>query len=483
MKAKKVFMLALCVAMVLLMAACGGNQPEPTTEATSVSTTPTEAQQEAPAKVEASLDFEDGNIGFLAVYDGMANADASTMEVVDYNGSKALKITNGSGKVPYIALDAASVLGENIGKVASIEMTMGIENPDGEFFACSGDVRLWAEKELSKNGHGWSVYLENKNPKNAVISLDTANGEVLSADVAPVIVVTLTTDNGVAADKANANLFIDDIRFLDADGNLIPADSSAQFTAPKGFGGAKDMSNLQYLGADAVPLEGMSGITGSGWGQNGVAMTEDFIAALVPGSVIEIEYASATGDMWIVMPDAAAGWSRIESQTAPCNGSVCQISYEQIAAVCGEDKATWGTKLQFESSGDWEVFSASVAKSAFKNVKGNVALEGFAVTGDGWAQAGIDLTEDMIAMMVPGSVITVQYASDTGDMWLVFPDAAAGWNRIESQTAPCDGNICQITYEQIAAVLGEDSSTWGTRLQCEASGAWEVFAVYIGTGV
>ena len=57
-----------------------------------------------------SLDFEDGSAGFVAVYEGMANSAAATLEVVDYNGSKALKVTNDNGKVPYVAFDVVSLL-------------------------------------------------------------------------------------------------------------------------------------------------------------------------------------------------------------------------------------------------------------------------------------------------------------------------------------------------------------------------------------
>ena len=600
MKAKKLFALILSAIMVLSLMACGAESTA-STETTAAPAATTEPVVEAPAA--PSLDFEDGLYGFTALYEGKANADASIIEVVDYNGGKALKITNGSGKVPYVAFDITSLLGANAANVASIEMTMGIENPDGEFYACSGKVLNWVGEDLTEYSHAWSVYLENKNPKTAVVTLDTAKGEVFSGDVANVMIVTLDTDNGATAGVANANLFIDDIRFLDASGNVIEADSSVSFVAPAGFGADKDMSNLSYLGTTTVALDGMSGISGSAWGQNGVDMTEEFLAALVPGAIIEIEYASASGDMWIVMPDAACGWSRIEQQTAAtnnsqnivqityeqiaavcgddvttwgarlqceasgdwevysvkigqnsglvhtanktvldgfavtgdawgqngieltaeqlellqpgtiveiqytsesgdmwivmpdaacgwsrieqqtaaCNGSVCQITYEQIEAVCGEDKSTWGTRMQCEASGAWEVYSVSICTSSFTNVKGNVALEGFACTGDAWAQNGIELTEEQIALLVPGAVITIQYTSESGDMWIVMPDAACGWSRIEQQTAACDGDVCQITYEQIAAVCGDDVSTWGTRIQCEASGAWEVYSVSIGT--
>ena len=481
MKVKKLFALVLSVAMILSLAACGTTETPAATEAPAAPATEAPVETE-PAKVEVSVDFEDGNMGFVALYDGMANADASTLEIVDFNGGKGLKVTNGSGKVPYVAFDVASLLGENAANVASIQMTMGIENPDGEFYACSGEVKLWAEKELSKTAYGWSVYLENKNPKVATVVLED---EAFSADVAPLMVVNLNTDNGATAGKANANFFIDDIRFLDASGNLIAADTSAVFAAPNGFSGEKDMSNLQYLGANAVALEGMSGKAAGAWAQDGVEMTPEFLEALVPGSVIEIEYASETGDMWIVMPWAEAGWMRVQQQTAATNLSknIAQITYEQIAAVCGEDKATWGAMLQCEASGAWEVYSVKVGMpTGLKNLANKVNLDGFAVTGDAWAQNGIELTPEQQALLVPGAVIEINYTSETGDMWLVMPWAEVGWSRIEQQTAPCNGSVCQITYEQIAAVCGDDVSKWGTMMQCESSGAWEVFAVSISSG-
>jgi len=480
-KARKMLALVMSIVMLLSLAACGGNTAPETTAPPATTEAPPVVTE--PVKAEVSVDFEDGNLGYVAVYDGMANADASTVEVVDYNGSKALKVTNGSGKVPYVAFDVWSLLGENAANVASIEMTMGIENPDGEFYACSGEVKLWEDNGLSKTAYGWSVYLENKNPKVASVVL---KDQAFSAETAPLMVVTLNTDNGATAGKANANFFIDDIRFLDASGNLIAADTSAAFAAPKGFGGDKDMSNLQCLKAGAVSLDGMSGITGTAWGQNGVDMTEEFLAALVPGAVVEIEYASTSGDIWIVMPDAAAGWSRVQQQTAATNNSknIAQITYEQIASVCGEDITTWGARLQCESSGDWEVYSVKVGqKSGLVNsAKKTVWYEG-SITGGAWGQNGIDLTEDMLSALVPGTMIEVNYTttSATGDLWIVMPDAAAGWSRVQQQTAACDGAVMQITYEQIAAVCGEDISTWGTRLQLESDGDWEVFSISLVT--
>ncbi len=97
-------------------------------------------------------------------------------------------------------------------------------------------------------------------------------------------------------------------------------------------------------------------------------MTDDIINALVPGSVVEITYSSDNGDIWIVMNEAAAGWSRVGqgnadgsgSDSAAFDGTTCQVTYEQIAAICGDDVSTWGSTMQCEASGAWEVYSVSV---------------------------------------------------------------------------------------------------------------------------
>lgn len=50
-----------------------------------------------------------------------------------------------------------------------------------------------------------------------------------------------------------------------------------------------------------------------------------------------------------------------------------------------------------------------------------------------------------------------------------------------ASSAAFDGTTCQVTYEQIAELCGDDVSKWGSTMQCEASGAWEVFSVAVGT--
>ena len=67
------------------------------------------------------IDFEDGEFGFLGLWKGKANADASTLEVAEFNGSKALKITlSPDAKVPYVAFNIEGLLGERLADVAAV---------------------------------------------------------------------------------------------------------------------------------------------------------------------------------------------------------------------------------------------------------------------------------------------------------------------------------------------------------------------------
>ncbi len=496
MKTKKMAALLLSAAMSVSLCACGGKDaqdasvdtPE-TQQASEVSTATaqTEANEEkAPeaqaAPGEVSIDFEDGLFGFVG-NDKTASggADDSVFSLEDYNGSKALKVTT-QGRLPFVGIQADVLLGENAAKLKTVEMTIGTENPDGQFFACSGNIYGFVGEENKKTNEAWSVYLENGNPKTASYTVPDNQ----SFGAGNFIVVSLETDNGKDKGAAQANLYIDNIVFKDADGNVLPVDTSAEYVSA---GTDVDRSNL-YAVTKAVTFEGFT-CSGDGWAQNGFDMPQEILDALVPGSVVEISYKSDNGDMWLVIPDAAAGWMRVGNGDSDVfaylnnAGNTAQITYEQIASLCGDDVSTWGTRMQCEASGAWEVSSVKVGmKSNPIAAAGAVAFEGFTCSGDGWAQNGFDMPQEILDALVPGSVVEISYKSDNGDMWLVIPDAAAGWMRVGNGDgdvfAVCDGSKCYLTYEQIASLCGDDVSTWGARMQCEASGAWEVYGVKVG---
>ncbi len=504
MKAKKIMALLLSAAMTLSLVACGGSATETTTEAPAQETAaeaeaeaPAEeapAQEEAPAEeaapVTPSIDFEDGLFGFVGNDKSVTTAsDDAVFSVEDYNGSKALKVTP-QGKMPYVGIQADALLGDNIANLKTIEMSIGIENPDGTFYATSGNIYAFVGEDAVKTNAPWSVYLETANPKT--VSYTLADDQAFVAG--NYIVVSLEVDNGKTDGAAQANMYIDNIVFKDAAGNVLTADTSAEFVAA----GGADRSNLFGI-TGAVEFTDFA-CSGDGWAQNGFAMPQEVIDALVPGSVVEITYTSESGDLWIVMNEAAAGWMRVGQGNADGSGSddayannsknTCQITFEQIAALCSDDVSTWGSTMQCESDTAWEVTSVKVGMAApAYAVAGAVEFPDFACSGDGWSQAGFAMPQEIIDALVPGSVVEITYTSESGDLWIVMNEAAAGWMRVGqgnadgsgSVDAVTDGSKCYVTYEQIAALCGEDVSTWGSTMQCESDTAWEVQAVRVGT--
>ncbi len=426
-----------------------------------------------------ALDFEDGNFAMLGVSTALGDADASVLSVEDYAGSKALRV-DVKAKTPYVALNVEGLLGENLDKVASIKFDVGVElGSDGKFYAASGKVYTVTGADQVKTGYDWSVYLKNKNPKTATVTLKDVfftNGQ------GDTLLITKEADafvsSGKFAGEEPRDIYLDNIVFLDAAGQPLPLDLTAIWTAPDTDA---DLSNLSVL-SNAVTLEGMT-VEGGGWSQNGVSMTEDFRAALVPGSVIELSYESENGDIWLVFPDSATGWMRVEQGTATTNNSktTAQITFAEIAAVLGEDTSAWGDRLQCEASGAWKVYSVKAGTAGPKcALTGAVEFEGFSCEGGAWSQNGFDIPESFIEALVPGTAIEIDFESETGDMWIVMPDSAAGWMRVAQGAATVCGTKAYVTYEQIAAACGEDKTTWGGRLQCESAGAWKVYSVKVG---
>lgn len=245
--------------------------------------------------------------------------------------------------------------------------------------------------------------------------------------------------------------------------------------------GVKVGTASQRVGiSNAVEFEGFV-TSGDGWGQNGFEMPQEIIDALVPGSVIEIDYASEDNTLWLVMPWAEAGWMRCGQGTAVCDGSKCYVTYEQIAELCGEDKATWGAMMQCEAQTKWEVYGVRVGTAVnYPVISGLTAFEGLAASGDGWEQNGAEMPQELIDALVPGSIVEITFASEDNTMWIVMPDAAVGWSRCAQNEAVITDGKAYITYEQIAAVCGEDTSTWGARMQFEAQTKWEVYGIRVG---
>lgn len=518
LKKQKFLVLALAMVMSMALAACsnGGNS-----EAT-VTATPTPAPTVAPvdpevvvvteapkavvavSNQEASLNFDDGNCGFVSLYTGHAKADESTVEVIDYNGGKALAVTKAKpAYYAFIAVDALSALGDKAASVKTVQIDVESKHAD-KFRAMSGDVGFWTDGAFDdQNLTDWNVFLETSNPKTITVSL----GDKQFGDSTPAFIIRVKDDGAIEQSKLIADLgtcIIDNIRFLDASGNVVAADSSVEFAEYDGLSNvAEDRSNLFAL-TDVVEFEGFS-TSEKAWAQAGFVIPQEVWDALVPGSALEVNFASETNVIWFVFPNATAGWSRVGNgknndgagMYINASGNTAQLRYEDIVAVCGEDKSTWGLDtgvvLQCESSGPWEAYAVRVGKvldlGAFEQT---VEFEGFACSEKAWAQSGFEIPAEVLDALVPGTALEISFESESGILWAVFPDADAGWTRVgrcdadKSSTDPavCYNGKCYITYEQMVRALGEDKNTWGKpdsfRLQCESSAPWEVFAVNVG---
>ena len=501
MRRNKLLACLMAGTMAVSITACSGNANSDatttptTTEAvtTQAVTTQGESQEtttQTPQeqKSEASVDFEDGQMGFVQAYNAPANAADVELSITDFDGSKALAVKNLTGKVPFVGIDVSSLCGASVADVAAVSMKLGVSYEDGSFSACAGKITTWTGTDLVQTGYDWAVYMESKNPKVATVDV---SGVPFTADANNIIFLSLETDNGASAGHGNATLYVDDITFYDKSGKVITADKSVAFAEPAGYSSSgRDSSNL-FAVKGAVNFEGFA-TSADAWAQDGFDMPQEVIDALVPGSVVEIEYKSETGNMWLVIPDAEKGWMRVgqagTDDPAYINnsGNIAQITYEQLAALCGDDVSTWGARMQCESDSAWEVFSVKVGQQA-KNLAlvNAVTFEGFETKADAWAQDGFDMPQEVIDALVPGSVVEVTYSSETGNMWLVMPDAEKGWMRVgqagTEDPAVCDGQKCYVTYEQLAALCGDDASTWGARMQCESDSAWEVYSVKVGT--
>lgn len=481
------------------MIACGGGK-EVNTNTEVAEEPPVPAAEEAPPaeaeEGEASIDFEDGNMGFVAMYTVPANADNSELSLVDYNGCKALQVKNVDGNVPYVAFDISSLLGADVAKVATIEMCIGVSYDNDKFSACAGKIVAWSGEKLVETTDEWSVYLKTKNPKVATAKIDA--GEEFVADCNNIFMVTLSTDNGVAEGNGHATMYLDHIRFLDASGNLLKADTTATFEAPKGFVKEGRDVNLCYL-ANPYEVEGFA-VSAGAWAQAGVDVTDAIKEALVPGSIIEVTY-KADAPVWLVAVSDGnpnGDWIRVginddfvSQGYVASDLSTVQYTYEQLEAALGKDFLNTLAVLQCESSADWEVFSMNIGqKSNFAALGSATPLEGFAVKAGAWAQAGVELTDEMKALLVPGAIIEADYSADV-PVWLVAVSDGnpnGDWIRVgiddEFNTlgGVYDGKV-QYTYEQLEAALGKGFLSTLVTLQCESSVDWEVYGVSVGKAI
>lgn len=508
MELKKFLSSVVVIGMIASLAGCNGNKPEETQATTQQadSTATLEPVDDASAP---SIDFEDGLFGFTGMDMSVGNADASELSVVDFNGSKALEVAVQS-KSPYVIIDVGQLFGEKVADISKITMDIAVSKPDGDFNAVSGIIRSYVGDDLTEKKDNWSVYIDSKNPNKA--TAEYPEGQTFAADSGAYIVVSKEVDTGADKGGTPANIYIDNIRVYDAAGSVMQADTSAVYVpkvAEDPWAGLTPIKN-------ETEIEGFATSAGA-WAQSGVHTVNDggtFDASVLkPGDILTIYYSSQSENdksMWFVGCSSGnpnGDWMRIcaqdceDSAAYSPDGGKCQITYEQIVAVLGEDFASTLVKLECESDADWEVYKVTYGQEAqaLYGVANETEIEDFATSAGAWAQAGVPTVaaggKFDPTVLQPGDVVTIYYSNDSENvkpMWLVGVSSGnpnGDWLRIcspdndDSAIYDVAGGKCQITYEQIVATLGDDFASTLQQLQCESDADWEVYKVTYGQAI
>jgi hypothetical protein len=480
LKAKRLLSLFLAVMMVFTLAACGGNGggDDTSTPPASGGNDPTVTVDPTPitptVPVVASIDFEDGNFDFAMIYTNGPVATDAELAVVDWNGSKALQVTNtgGDGRV-YAAIDVSSVLGADITKVASVEMLIGTAHAGGAFSAVSGSIYSWVGEDRTQVSDTWAVYLPSKNPMPAVA---TAMDGLFVADANNMIIVTLIDDNGPADGNGHATFFIDDIRFLDGAGNVLMGDTTVAFNAPAGFaseGGDLAEVDLGFSGsttADWDPFIQMDTDKNEGpfdraWLGNGFAINVYYSGDNTPECIMQ---------SW----SGGEGWAKVTA--AEDDGSKAVFTIDGIIAAYGDDFSLLDAVRVGSAEGALEVYSVTVTIPA-QGTKIDLGFSG-STTADWDPFIQIDTAKNEgpfdIGWLVNGFTIAVSYnGENTPECIMQSWSGGEGWAKVTAVSD--DGSTAVFDLNGIIAAYGDDFSLLDAVRVGSAEGALEVYAVVV----
>jgi hypothetical protein len=337
----------ICLLLVLgaLLSACGGKS--------------TDAN---------GIGFTNGKFDFLFVDESPIGANKAQLGLIDYNGGKAVRVELSGGGVPYIVIDASSLLGKAVQDLYEMQITIAVEHPSGEFYAVSGEIHAYSGTERRESIDPWSVYLPTKNPNIARAVLE-GEGERFVPGAYNFFILTKKVDNALNAGEAPSNLIISEIRFFNAEGRELRVNPKAGFAAPEGFG-IPDRSNLVAVDAETNidRAEGSS----KNWGQAVAISTLKNDGPLDPqlltaNAVITVYYSSEAPpelilQSWTDGAPGTAGWAKVAPAAVNDSGSTAQYLYEDLTAAFGaDDFATYLDKLYIGDTGkELRVYSVTI---------------------------------------------------------------------------------------------------------------------------
>ena len=421
------------------------------------------------------IDFLNGNIGFLVLDASPVDASPdTTMELVDYNGGKAVKISPDGSAAPYVIIDASSLLTEAITDLVTMRVSIATEHHSGTFYAVSGDIIVYSGVDRAESKSPWSVYLATKNPNNAIVALNTPAKRFVP-DAYNYFVISKKDDNGLNAKEGPVALYLLSIEFFDENDQLLPVNAEAVFNPPEGFG-EKGESSLYTL-LNETTIDGAVGSTPGGWGQ---AVSMETVRAggiiepgwFTPGFVISVAYESESSpeiifQSWTDGKPDSAGWAKVAPRLE--EKGIAQFFYDDIVNAFGtDDFESFLDKFNVGDTGN----AITVLKVSYGQgypppvmILDETEVEGASgSSAGGWGQA---VAMDTIrgsgifdpGILKPGSVLTVLYES-AGipeiilQSWTDGKPDSAGWAKV----APfaLGSGIAQFAYDDIITSFGTD---------------------------
>jgi hypothetical protein len=307
---------------------------------------------------ERGVRFSGGEYGFLLVDNSPPGANRARLSLVDYGGRKAVRVELLGGGAPYIAIDASSLLGKSVGRLREMQVTIGVENPTGNFYAVSGDIYAYSGPERRVSRDPWSVYLPERNPNIARAVLDA--GEEFVPGAYNFFILARREDVALGEGAPPSHLVISEIHFYEEGGKELRVNPGALFDAPEGFG-ERDRSNLLASGEETY-LEKSEGKS-KNWGQ---AVTLDAAknggpldgALFGPDAVVTVYYSSAAPpelilQSWTPGAPAGSGWAKVAPAAVNGSSSAAQYLGRDMAAAFGTgDFATWLDRVYVGDTGE-----------------------------------------------------------------------------------------------------------------------------------
>jgi len=292
----------------------------------------------------SGIDFSNGNIDFLMLhYKPFDSSPNAKLELGQWGGANAAKITPDGAAVPYIAIDACSLLGDRVTDVRAVEVIMAVENPDGTFHAVAGEIIAYSGADRTESKASWSVFLERTNPNTARMELKNDNQHLVSGAY-NMFIVKRADDSALIynAQKEHvrgtaSNLYILGIGFLDVGGNYLPVNADAKFNEPPRF----NESSIRHI--ELGEMNCINSANQSGWltdETDGIAspyLIEDMSAA----QQLVLEFATPPrGELQLIWLGSGNDWSWQQETVFP-DGGINETSVTlNLHAIFGDfDKA------------------------------------------------------------------------------------------------------------------------------------------------